>query len=235
MDEIRGFAIICMVIYHTMFQLKYNFEVDVPLFFEDWFDIIRDIFAGAFIFISGIMCRYSRNNIKRGVKCFLLGMLITFVVPFFSEYGLTFGILHLLGISMMIYGIFEAPLEHLPAFAGALIFAAVAAFTWNAQYGYLGLGDFKISFSEKISNMTDLYPLGIITKDYRSNDFFPIMPWFFVFMCGTSVGYWFKNGSMPKCFYKSHCKWLAATGRITIWIYLFHLPVILTILSLIFR
>lgn len=235
LDEIRGFAIICMVIYHAMFQLKYNFEIDVPIFFEEWFDVIRDVFAGAFIFISGIMCRYSHNNVKRGAKCFLLGMIITFVVPFFSEYGLTFGILHLLGISMMIYGLFEAPLEKLPAALGLLIFALLAVFTWNARYGFLGFPGFKFDFPEAALKAKDLFPLGIISDDYSSIDYFPMMPWFFVFMCGTCVGYWFKNGSMPQTFYKSHCKWLAAVGRVTIWIYLLHIPVILGIFSLIFR
>ena len=27
LDEIRGFAILCMVVYHAMFNLKYEFEV----------------------------------------------------------------------------------------------------------------------------------------------------------------------------------------------------------------
>ncbi|MCI5579391.1 MAG: DUF1624 domain-containing protein, partial [Oscillospiraceae bacterium] len=53
LDEIRGFAIICMVIYHAMFELKYEFGINVPIFFDNWFGIIRDIFAGTFIFISG--------------------------------------------------------------------------------------------------------------------------------------------------------------------------------------
>ena len=70
LDELRGFAIICMVVYHAMFDLKYLFGVNVPIFFDDWFDIVQTIFAGLFIFISGTVCRYSRNNLKRGVQCF---------------------------------------------------------------------------------------------------------------------------------------------------------------------
>ena len=40
LDELRGFAIICMVVYHAMYDLKYIFGLDVPVFFEDWFGII---------------------------------------------------------------------------------------------------------------------------------------------------------------------------------------------------
>ena len=56
LDELRGFAIICMVVYHAMYDLKYIFGLDVPVFFDGWFDVIRDIFAGLFLFISGTVC-----------------------------------------------------------------------------------------------------------------------------------------------------------------------------------
>lgn len=75
LDELRGFAIICMVVYHAMYDLKYLFGLDIPIFFDGWFDVIRDIFAGLFIFISGTVCRYSSNNIKRGAQCFFHGMI----------------------------------------------------------------------------------------------------------------------------------------------------------------
>ena len=88
LDELRGFAIICMVVYHLMVDLKFVFNVDVPIFFEGWFDIIRDIFVGIFISISGIVCNYSRNNVKRGAECFFIGM-IKFncrTIPFYKPF-----------------------------------------------------------------------------------------------------------------------------------------------------
>ena len=78
LDEVRGFAIICMVVYHLMFNLKFMFGVDVPIFFESWFDVIRDIFAGAFICISGIVCNYSRIIIKVVFQFFFLGLIFRF-------------------------------------------------------------------------------------------------------------------------------------------------------------
>lgn len=235
LDGIRGFAIICMVIYHAMFMLKNEFGVNVPIFFESWFDIIRDVFAAAFVLISGIMCRYSRDNVRRGAKCFILGMLITFVVPLFSGSEVNFGILHLLGISMMLYGLFENVLEKIPPFVGSIVFALAAAFTWNAEYGFIGFGGIRWDFPEKAHNVGVLYPLGIVPNGFYSADYFPIMPWFFIFLCGSYIGYWFKNGSMPQMFYRPHVKWLEAVGRATIWVYIIHLPVILAVFSLIFR
>lgn len=252
LDEIRGFAILCMVVYHTMYQLKYGFNVNVPIFFESWFDIIRDIFAGAFIFISGAMCRFSRNNLKRGVQCFFLGMVITFITPFFSDSYIMFGILHFLGISMMIYGLFDGAFERIPAFVGIILCAVFAVLTWSVSeihaalvnnfvvvrsYGYIGIkGLFEWHLPEKAYRVGVLFPFGIYDPlSFRSDDYFPLLPWFFVFLGGSYFGEWAKNGSLPRFFYESHIKWLAAVGRYTIWIYLLHIPLIMGICTLIFR
>lgn len=236
LDEIRGFAILCMVVYHTMFQLRYTFGVDVPIFFESWFDVIRDIFAGAFIFISGAMCRFSRNNLKRGVQCFFLGMVITFVTPFFSDWTIDFGILHFMGISMMIYGLFGEAFERVPAFAGVIIGALLTVFTWNITVGYIGIPKlFEISLPQAAYNVRVLSPLGFPPNDYEAGDYFPLMPWIFVFLAGSYFGEWAKDGSLPRFFYNSHIKWLAAVGRYTIWIYLLHIPLIMLVCTLIFR
>lgn len=236
LDEIRGFAILCMVVYHTMYQLKFSFGVDVPIFFEGWFDIIRDIFAGTFIFISGAMCRFSGNNLKRGVQCFFLGMVITFVTPFFSDVMIEFGILHFLGISMMIYGLFGGAFERLPAFVGIILSAMLAVLTWNVLLGYVGIpGVLEITIPQKAYDVGVLFPFGLCATGFESGDYFPLLPWGFVFLGGSYFGEWAKNGSLPRFFYNSHIKWLAAVGRYTIWIYMLHVPVIFLICSLIFR
>lgn len=248
LDEIRGFAIICMVVYHTMFQLKYSFDVDVPIFFESWFDVIRDVFAGTFIFISGVMCRYSRNNLKRGAQCFFLGMIITFVVPFFGSH-ISFGILHFLGISMMLYGLVGEALERLPSMAGLIIAALLFVLTLHIsrQYfeyngsiyyedGFFGIkGLFEWKIPDAAYNNNELAPLGFFNSGYVTDDYFSLLPWLFVFLAGSYFGGWAKEGLLPKFFYNSHIRWLANVGRYTIWIYMLHIPVIYLICMLIFR
>ena len=84
MDEVRGFCILCMVVYHVCFDLNYTYNIHIPIMFDGWFDIVRDIFAGAFMFISGMSSRYSHNNAKRGIQCFFIGIIITFIFAFFA-------------------------------------------------------------------------------------------------------------------------------------------------------
>lgn len=236
LDELRGFAIICMVVYHAMYDLKYVFGLDIPIFFEGWFDIIRDVFAGLFIFISGTVCRYSRNNMKRGIQCFFIGMIMTFVMPFFMNGTIMFGILHFLGIAMMIYGLCEDAFDVVPALVGIILCVLLYIFTMNVGDGYLGFfGILRIALPEKAYAVNALFPLGLHNNSFSSLDYFPLLPWLFVFLAGSYFGVWAKNGSLPKFFYPTHIKWLATVGKYTIWIYILHQPVIYLIFSLIFH
>ena len=122
MDEVRGFCILCMVVYHVCFDLNYTYNIHIPIMFDGWFDIVRDIFAGAFMFISGMSSRYSHNNAKRGIQCFFIGMIITFIFAFFAPTApILFGILHFMGVSMMIYAIGDKYFLTIPAPVGIAV------------------------------------------------------------------------------------------------------------------
>lgn len=247
LDEIRGFAIICMVVYHAMYDLKYLFGVDVPIFFDGWFDIIRDIFAGTFIFISGTVCRYSSNNIKRGAQCFFIGMIMTFVMPFFSNGTIMFGILHFLGVSMMLFGLGQKLFDLLPSVVGLSVSIILFILTMNvglslSEYGgtvvtgYIGIPHlFQLHFPIEAYKVGVLFPLGLHDLSFSSSDYFPLLPWFFLFIAGSYFGIFAKNGSLPKFCYPTHIKWLATVGRYTIWIYVLHQPIIYFIFTLIFH
>ena len=70
MDEVRGFCILCMVVYHVCFDLNYTYNIHIPIMFDGWFDIVRDIFAGAFMFISGryVSVRRPRRRSRGGIS-----------------------------------------------------------------------------------------------------------------------------------------------------------------------
>ncbi|MDR2531929.1 MAG: DUF1624 domain-containing protein [Oscillospiraceae bacterium] len=241
LDEIRGFAIICMVVYHFMFSLNNFYEVDVPIFFEDWFDIIRNIFAGIFIFISGCVCRFSRNNLKRGIQCFFLGMLITYIVAFAQpSYMIHFGILHMLGISMIIYALTERFFDFVPPIAGLILFGVLFFALYNVPYGnpdgYIGFnGLITYNPPEIMYNTGVLFPFGFSHPQTKYADYFPLIPWFCIFAAGSFFGVYARDNALPRWFYKTRVRFFAATGRYTIWIYLLHQPIIIAVLNLIFK
>lgn len=237
LDEVRGFAIICMVVYHALFMLEEFYSINVPVFFDDWFYIVWAIFAGSFIFISGIVCRYSRNNIKRGAQCFLLGMVVTFVTAVAEpSVAIKFGILHFLGICMILFGLGVVLLDKLPPLAGIAACVFLFSVTWNIGEGTIGFGEIlSFSLPKALYDAELLFPLGLRnTSTFSSGDYFPLMPWMFLFFCGSYVGIFVKDGKCPNFFYSVRVPFLAATGRYTIWIYLLHAPIIRGVLILVF-
>jgi uncharacterized membrane protein len=235
LDEVRGFAILCMVVYHVAFVLNAFYDVGVPILLDDWFGTVRDVFAGAFIFISGVVCRYSRDNIKRGAQCFFLGMVVTFVTAIFSPgFAILFGILHLLGVCMMLFGLGEKLFDLLPLLIGLAVSVILFAITWNIRDGGIGIAGMTLTLPKELYDARLLFPLGLTPRRFSSGDFFPLMPWFFLFLSGTYFGIVVKNGDCPDFFYTTRVKFLAGAGRYTIWIYLLHLPVALLIMRIIF-
>ncbi|MCL1904199.1 MAG: DUF1624 domain-containing protein [Oscillospiraceae bacterium] len=252
LDEVRGFAIICMVVYHIAFTLEEFYDINVPFLFDEWFYLIWAVFAGSFIFISGIVCRYSRNNIKRGAQCFLIGMMLTFITAVAApSVAIMFGILHFLGISMMIYGLGAALWDKIPPPAGIAACVFMFAATWNidavwtryngeyvmAQEGVIGfklIPFLSFSLPRALYEAKLLFPLGLTGAGFFSGDYFPLFPWVFLFLAGAYVGIYIKRGSFPSFFYTTRVPFLAITGRYTIWIYLLHQPIAMGILYFIY-
>ena len=115
LDEMRGIALIGMIIYHILydlyeiFGLKFNF--DSPLL--NGFQIA---ICSTFIFIAGISARLSHNILKHGLTVFGAGLLMTAGTYFFMpELTIWFGILHFLGVSMIIFAIFKKLITKAPA------------------------------------------------------------------------------------------------------------------------
>ena len=97
--------------------------------------------GGLFIFISGVSCSFAKSNIRRGLICFGFGVvisIITFVLwKVFDQQNtfIFFGILHLLGSSMMVFGLLENKIKRSAEKRNPLI--GFAAFSGLFAISYL--------------------------------------------------------------------------------------------------
>lgn len=235
-DELRGFAIVCMVIYHLFYDLVKIFNVNIPFFYSPFIQTLVPIFVFIFVFISGTASAYSRSNLLRGLKCFGLGMAMTIFTYFFmSDQLIIFGILHMLGVSMMLFSVVDPLLKKINP--SVLINIAILLFilTYNVTNGYIGWGELRLLRLPRAPyELKFLFPLGFISSEFYSADYFALLPWFFAFIAGSAFGKLLIKGNMPEFLYKSHFIPLAFIGRHTLIVYLLHQPLIYGILSLIF-
>ena len=228
MDTLRGIIIIGVVIYHTLFDLYDLFGFDLPWMESSPVNFIRDFGAGVLIFISGVSSHLSRNNIKRGIKTLICAMILSLVTYFFVPENFIFiGILHFLGFMMLMYGIFGKYINKLSSLGSAIIFFVIFLLVFRVEEGYIGISNvLEISLPDSFYDSTFDYLLGFGGGHYFSADYFPLIPWMFLFLSGTFVGNYVKCGKIPAFLYKDICRPITYIGRHTLIIYLVHQPLV---------
>lgn len=212
LDFLRGIAILLMIFFHFMFDLKEFFQVAVS-YDSGFIYYIGKLAAILFIFIAGVSCSLSRNNLRRGSKIFVLGLMITLVTNLtVPGLNIIFGILHFLGVSIIIY-----------QYAGSL----------RPCLLYL-LGVLTIIIGNTLDQITlpnnFLAPLGLLGDDFYSADYYPLFPWFGLFLFGTASGK-LAYTSKKSLFHRSpNNHWLEFLGKHSLVIYLAHQPILLLVL-----
>lgn len=237
LDELRGFALICMVVHHAFldigFVLGYSWGYEI---FEK-LCAFQPIFWGIFIGISGICSRLSRNTVKRGFIVLGAGTVITIVtaviMPMLGMGGaeIYFGILSCLGCCMIITGVLMPLIEKTRMSVGIIICAALFAATYTISSGSILFG--LIDLPRFLYETNYLCPLGIYNESFFSADYFAIFPWVFLFIIGAFFGKYAKSGALPKFAYKSHSKILQKIGKNSLWVYLLHQPALYAIMYVI--
>ncbi len=236
-DTVRGVIIIGVVAYHTIFDLCYIYNIPIDGFlFHPFVNFIRDFGAGMLIFISGIACHLSHSNLRRGIQCLIISLCFSLFTWFFMRNDfIFFGVLHLFSVCMLMYALLRKFIDKIPGFVAPLLFV-IFLFVFGLPNGYLGFfGNHMIELPEFEGNVF-LYCLGLPWKsDIYSADYFPVFPWILLFLCGNILGKYFKEGRIPKFFYKNICPPITFIGTKTIFIYVLHQPVVYGILYLIFN
>lgn len=238
LDELRGIAIIAMIIYHTLYSMAFIFKLNFS------YDLLRHaqkfqpFIPILFISLCGIVCSFSHNNMKRGIKIFAIAIAITIVTAVFMPSAtIIFGILHFLGIALLLYSLTEKWLDKIPALIGAILNLILFIIFYNIPCypdGYIG---FKpLFYFELPSQLYSYYPLFIIglpTSNFSSGDYFPLIPNIFLFLLGIYIGKAIKEKGLPEFMYKRLCPPLDFLGRHSLLIYIVHQPVIIGILYVI--
>lgn len=235
-DFIRGLAVINMVIYHLLYDLVYVFDKEVFGFSVSKAYIWQQAIVITFVFISGISCFFSRHNIKRGIKIFGLAMVLsaaTYIV--LPEEFIAFGILHFLGLSIIVFGLLKKSLEKVPSAIGAGFSFFVFLVTKGVSRGFIGVADIKIfELPYQFYNSKYLFWLGFPNNGFFSGDYVPIFPWFFMLLFGCFSWKLVYNSKYLKWFSDLKFPVINDVGKKALWIYMLHQPIIYGMLLLIY-
>lgn len=233
LDMLRGFAIIFVMFYHLLYDLVFIGGMKIPFFFSDGMEIIHRIFLAILFSVSGVCAGFSKNVLKRGTVLFLMGECLTLITAAFMPDNLiVFGVLSCFGMIMLIYGVTEPWLKKLPQVAVFVVSALLAAVFYDfAGTEALLFGSIKLNIPD---NLNYLYPIGITSADFYSSDYFPLVPYIFIFLSGTSLSEYAKDGKLPKACYKAKLPVINFCGRHSLWLYVIHQPIFMLLTYIIF-
>jgi uncharacterized membrane protein len=224
-DAVRGIAIAMVVLYHLVYDLD-NFAGYPIGSTSGFWAVFADTSAFLFVFLAGLSLSisYARADaaspparslfgkyLRRGLRIFAYGMLITLVF-WALDYGyVVFGILHLIGASIVL----AYPFMKL-RFTNLLL-----GFSLIAAGAYLQARDVVVGGVAGVL----LVPIGILPENLFMPDYRPLLPWLGVVLLGLFSGNaaylaWMKKRA-PSPAPRAAAP-LAFLGRRTLFIYLVH-------------
>lgn len=217
LDALRGFCILWVIVVHLVFDLSAFLGVQLSL--GSVFSAVQNYGGTVFVVLSGLCATLGHRSFRRGALVFGCGMGITLVTLGMAWLGLAdksiviwFGVLHLLGVCMMLYPLLRRLPTGLLAALGA---AMVLAGYWLLQHRF---------------GVQWLFPLGIVSATFESSDYFPLLPHLGWFMLGVVLGrtaYAGRRTLFPHApAQAAPLRFLQACGRHSLWIYLIHQPLL---------
>ena len=237
LDALRGFLLLHMIAYHGMWNLVYLFGVNVPWYKGTPGYIWQQFICWSFILLSGFCWSMSRNHRKRGLLVFAGGAVVSLVTGIaMPENRILFGILTCIGSCMLLLTPLEKPLKRLPAAAGAALSFLLFFLLRNCGSGTLGFEKLVLWDLPELLYRNNLTAyLGFPHAGFFSTDYFPMLPWFFLFLTGfflfrlTSQQNWNE-----KLFGRGQFPLLNFLGKNSLLVYLLHQPVLYGLGMLIF-
>ena len=241
LDFIRGICVILLIWDHFMFNIAeifgdawvianpiHNGILELAINYENGMlrEIFHPIIFCLFFLLCGISCNLSRNNLKRGIEALFLAFGITAVTSMF-DMAITFGVLHMLAFSILIYHIIakvcldnKRLISMVCLIAGMVIIIVTQVYTKNPPD----------------NSNTDLGFIANYLGTYQSADYFPMLPNLGYVLLGASVGgfvYGEKKSVLPILDKYGWYKPISFWGNKALIVYILHQPIIIGLLSII--
>ena len=237
LDALRGLCLISMIGFHGMWNLVYLFGVDAPWYRETPGYVWQQSICWTFILLSGFCWSFSRNHLKRGALVFGGGLIVTAVTCLLMPRNrIVFGVLTCIGSCMLLLIPLEKWAKKVPAVAGMAGSFLLFAVLRNCADGNLGFESLVICRlpDELYRNYLTAY-LGFPQPGFFSTDYFPLIPWFFLFLTGFFLRRVLAQRNLnEKLFAKGKVPVLNWIGRHSLIVYLLHQPILYGLGMLIF-
>ncbi len=219
-DTLRGFTIFSMVLFHACYDAAYLWGIPMPWFMGTPLQAIwRASISWTFLFLAGWMTTFSRSNLRRAARYGAAAFAVFLATSLAGvDTAISFGILFCMAASTLLGHIVrKSGVLTRPA---AVLLGAVIAFALTYA---LPLSRYPVE---------GLAWLGFPSPTFTSGDYYPLIPYFFMYLAGMAASSLFeraREGAYPIWMQRDWCPVLTFVGRLSLPIYLAHQPLLIAI------
>lgn len=236
-DNIRAIAMVSMIIFHGVWDLVYLYGMDWAWYRSDLAHLWQQSICWTFILLSGFCWSFSKNPLKQGLIVTGAGLVVTAVTLIFSyESRVIFGVLNLIGASMLLLIPLKKVFEKIPSVVGFVLMFLLFGFTYGINVRELGFFEWELAELPwaLYKNLFTTF-LGFPSIWFYSSDYFSLMPWMFLYFAGYFLhGMWSEKKIPDAVCLNKKIPILTWLGKKSLIIYMIHQPVLYGLLELIF-
>lgn len=279
LDFVRGLCVLLMILDHAAYSImRVAPMIDEMLgktiwdgasswvansyWYGDFRTLVRFFVLGAFFLICGISCTFSRSNAKRGTICFFVGCFLTFVTTLIDQIfdmgiSIYFGVLHMLGVSMLIYAglqaigrkiqklgkteknkaITSAIGDYLPSVVGIILLIVYFACWYDGIRGDMPITDSAID-DVALSKLVSLFVNLNVSSEFviGGSDYWTLLPWSAIVLAGGAIGVGLYKSKAKNYLAFADGKWnkpICFLGRHALAAYVLHQVAVVVVLFLV--
>lgn len=242
LDLLRGINLLSMIAYHGAYDLVYLYGVNLPGYRGLPGYLWQQSICWIFIFLSGFCFCLGRfhggRRIKRGLLLSACGLLITAVTALVMPQSLIImGVLSFFGLAVLLTVLLYPLFTRIPAPIGLICCLLLFFITRDVPSGYLGFEGLRLcALPQFLYQGVFMMILGFPWPGFFSTDYFPLLPWIFLFWSGfftfrCTLGKRASDNG-PAFLRRRLCAPLEFIGRHTLPVYMIHQPVLMAVFLL---
>ncbi len=214
--------------FHYCYDLVELAGVDLGWFRPPFENVWRASISWSFLFLAGLMCSYSRNNLRRSVEYGLVALLIWAVTTIAAvDIPISFGIIFCMAASTLVYALLQRARIAPRGFVAALALFVLFVCALGVPRGIVQLGSFKLTLPGSWYSTERFSWLGFPGPRFSSGDYYPLLPYSLMYLAGAAVGPVIKARGLPGPLMRFRCKPLEFIGRHALLVYVLHQPLLL--------
>lgn len=229
-DTVRGISVVSMILFHFTYDLFFISHIKLtwftPLVMQIWVPSI----SYPFIFIAGCMCAFSKNSFKRAGVYGLVALAIFAATTFASiDTPINFGIFFCMASCTFVEALISRYFIKPKGFVAAVILLFVFIICIPITSGDIGIGSLIFSLPKELYETPYLAWAGFPSPSFSSGDYYPLLPYLFLFLSGASLNRQLKEKGYPDCIKKFSLPLVTEMGKHSLLIYILHQPILLLI------